>query len=443
LSQLVTNAMMAQRSARKQGKPAHAIVPLSELGSAFPAHRTSRLATLGALAFAKSGIGKNLDVERCRFPFKGACLCTCDVRHVTDVTFSPPANWPTQSIMWWCRTMRRPLPTCITSRRLRPEPMRKSFSTAASSNNSEPKPTVVLAGWLGSQPSKLRRYREFYALRGHATILRIATPAMVVSGKPNALCPRVPVQPRGLSWSPTDAREERAAGATDSSWELKTMHDLAWDTLRELHGQESPRFVVHSFSNGGCFLYEQIQRILFTRQEQQADSDASKALGRLEMVGAVFDSCPGLDLSTLDGALAYCSAEELEQLEAQLPNYRTDLQQHLGQRQDEFRQHMLETSPDMPQLYIYSRNDLLAPFAPLDQLVEERAKNALRRMRSRQAGQAPLFPLGVVRKLVLDDSPHCAHYLYHRDQYEAALDSFLALLGSGEVRIDPSDRSKL
>jgi pimeloyl-ACP methyl ester carboxylesterase len=220
------------------------------------------------------------------------------------------------------------------------------------------------------------------------------------------------------------------------------MHDLAWDTLRELHGQESPRFVVHSFSNGGCFLYEQIQRILCTRHEQ-ADIDTSEALMRLEMVGAVFDSCPGLDLSTLDGALAYCSAEELEQLEAQLPNYRTDLQRHLGLRQDEFRHHMLETSPDMPQLYIYSRNDLLAPFAPLDQLVEERARNALRRMQSRQAGQAPQFPLGVVRKLVLDDSPHCAHYLYHRDQYEAALDSFLALLGSGEAPPDPSERSKL
>jgi Eukaryotic protein of unknown function (DUF829) len=320
--------------------------------------------------------------------------------------------------------------------------MRKSLSTAASSNPSKSKPTVVLAGWLGSQPSKLRRYREFYALRGHATILRIATPAMVVSVQPHALIPRVPVQPRRLSWTPTDAQEERAAGATASSLELKTMHDLAWDTLRELHGQESPRFVVHSFSNGGCFLYEQIQRILGTRHEQ-ADIDTSTALRKLEMVGAVFDSCPGLDLSTLDGALAYCTADELEQLEAKLPNYRADLQQHLGQRQDEFRQHMLETSPDMPQLYIYSRNDVLAPFAPLDQLVEERAKNARRRMRSRLAGQAPPSPLGVVRTLVLDDSPHCAHYLYHRDQYEAALESFLARLGSGEVPPDPSERSKL
>jgi Eukaryotic protein of unknown function (DUF829) len=328
--------------------------------------------------------------------------------------------------------------TCFIRRRPRLDSMRKSSSTA-SNPSVEAKPTVVLAGWLGSQPSKLRRYQEFYATRGYPTILRIASPGMVVASvRPNALGPRVPVKPPCVSWTP-ESHERAPAAGTNPNVELRTMQDLAWDTLRELHRLEASRFVMHSFSNGGCFLYEQVQRILSTRHEQ-ADPDLSTALMRLEMVGGVFDSCPALDLSRIDGALAYCTAEELEQLDAMLPNYRTELSQYLSQRQDEYHQYMLESCPDMPQLYIYSRNDPLVPFQPLDALVEDRAKKSLKRIRSRVAGQRQPPPPPVVRKLVLDDSPHCAHYLYHRDLYEAALDSFLALLGSGEMQ---SERSKL
>jgi hypothetical protein len=230
---------------------------------------------------------------------------------------------------------------------------------------------------------------------------------------------------------------------------MATTQDLAWEILMTLRELGSYWFLMHSFSNGGCFVHEQLQRILLSCREESSSSPSSlqlaglahcrpspsdwtEALQKFRLVGAVYDSCPALDLSRIDDALSYCTEDERRGLEWLHPQLRADLGQYLQARQSEYRDFMVEHDPLLPQLYVYSRTDPLVPFEPLKELVEERRVRAaqlqLQRRDSRSSttmsNPAPATA-GIISELILDDSPHCAHYLYHRDLYESALDFFL------------------
>jgi hypothetical protein len=274
---------------------------------------------------------------------------------------------------------------------------------------------------------------------------------MVVASsiRPNALNPiRWPELGNHGRSSPASSSSAMAAAATT------TTQDLAWEILGTLRSLGGPRcrFLVHSFSNGGCFVHEQLQRALAlcrdsTPTQQQPPTttapgslapgsspptcreEGREDLQHLRLVGAVFDSCPGLDLSRIDDALSHCTEDEMADLEQSLPEFRQEiLGRSLGEREAEYRRFLVEHDPLLPQLYVYSRSDPLAPFEPLQELVRERRRRAARHLARRPGGSASAAEAEavVIRELALDDSPHCAHYPRHPDLYERALGSFLA-----------------
>jgi hypothetical protein len=328
--------------------------------------------------------------------------------------------------------------------------MKGSLSPPASN-----KPVVVLAGWLGCRPSQLRRYREFYERRGYPTLVRIAAPRMVVASsiRPNALDP--------IRW-PDLGNHGRSSPASSSAMAAAaTTQDLAWEILGTLRSLGGPRcrFLVHSFSNGGCFVHEQLQRALALCRDSQPQQqpppttapgslapgsslpncreEGREDLQHLRLVGAVFDSCPGLDLSRIGDALSHCTEDETADLERSLPEFRQEiLGRSLAEREAEYRRFLAEHDPLLPQLYVYSRSDPLAPFEPLQELVRERRRRAARHLARRPGGSASAAAgaaeVVVVRELALDDSPHCAHYPRHPDLYERALGSFLAEVAAAD-----------
>lgn len=209
----------------------------------------------------------------------------------------------------------------------------------ASSTNSR-RPLVVLAGWLGCKPSQLRRYEDLYRKQGFQVVSRIATPTMVYES-----VFQLPLE-----------RE-----ITYESSPPSTMRGLAVDVLQQVSLSDSPCFLVHAFSNGGCFLWEQIRDV--------RHSFIGNGGTRLpNLIGVVFDSCPGSKLHYIDRALQYCSFSERVQVAINIGIRRywflhsKPVEEEIRQRTESYREKLRNDASITPQLYIYSRDDPLCKF---------------------------------------------------------------------------------
>jgi hypothetical protein len=210
------------------------------------------------------------------------------------------------------------------------------------------------------------------------------------------------------------------------------MQDLAWDLLREIHESDPPVFIFHAFSNGGCFLWEETRRILDlcesssagstkdSKKHEEADllsPHATAALLRIQtrLAGVVFDSCPGADLSRLDQAMEYCSWTEKFDVYRKIGwDYArmksASMRQNLLEREQGYRQKWRQDPWPTPQLYLYSRDDVLAPADYLDDLVQHR-ENLL--------GSDRIF------SHCWESSSHCGHLLRHSQDYTQAVENFV------------------
>jgi pimeloyl-ACP methyl ester carboxylesterase len=131
--------------------------------------------------------------------------------------------------------------------------------------------------------------------------------------------------------------------------------------------------------------------------------------------GIVFDSCPGHGLDRLADALAHTTWQERATaawrggfMNFFLMNCNSR-QQILKRRSETFYSTLLKDTWDVPQLYLYSEDDLLAPYHHIDFLV-----------RHRQG----LFGNDHVQFSRWTTSKHCAHLLCHPEEYEAAITAF-------------------
>lgn len=309
------------------------------------------------------------------------------------------------------------------------------------------RPLVVLAGWMGSQPKSLRRYERLYRRIGFDVVLTcIATPLAVVQSVLNQ--PRRDVTPAPDD-VPTFGRPNYRRNSVQQET-ITTVRDLAWDVLNDVHhhGDDCSAFYFHAFSNGGCFVWEQIRNILLlapssdnrciaSNVEQRTELLSSETLEilsglREKLAGVVFDSCPIAELDRLSDALKYCSWTERAAvvrhcgLDFQLFAKGNDpeIQERVQSRIQSYVTGLRHDPLLIPQLYLYSRDDPLTPSPFIDELVQHRRDvSGSNRVMSR----------------VWDESLHCSHLLKHSDEYTAAVEAFVKLVAT-ETKVQ---RSKL
>jgi len=261
---------------------------------------------------------------------------------------------------------------------------------------------AVLAGWLGSQKKLLKSYASFYRSFGWHVILKIASPKAVIGAT---------------------RREKKLTTDGDK---CNDMWDLSEQLYQELSSRQSQhtriKFVFHSFSNGGCFLFEEFFPFLSKRQNTLS--------AHPQLVGAIFDSCPCHynDLSKLVKASQNNvfgeSSIEIQDLLRQLQRNDTDWKKAENRGKNfwnnmKTRQYR-NSSGMIPELYIYSLDDRLTPSKELKELIKYRQDRLdVKFPKSRKDEQ--------IYALEFDSSEHCAHLKRHSTEYVNTLSNFLGI----------------
>lgn len=268
------------------------------------------------------------------------------------------------------------------------------------------RPLVVIGGWLGCQPKSLRRYEALYSSLGFDTFPVVATPRSVVEATVHLYGGRPPLPPPDWPML-SSSRHEEGFGTTD---------ELAWHVLGRVQSISPDMFLYHSFSNGGCFLWESICRVLEFQEDETCSSSTSEALRNLSSAckGVVFDSCPAwfdAPQSKLWHALRHCSEKERQDILTHYGAQVLTFSEKHKQRNQEYFQFLSHSSLDIPQLYLYCENDDLSDYEHIEMVI-----------RTRQS-----FQRHPVLKQSWGVSTHCAHLREHPQDYKLALGDFLRL----------------
>jgi Eukaryotic protein of unknown function (DUF829) len=293
---------------------------------------------------------------------------------------------------------------------------------------------VALLGWLGAQPKSLHRYETLYRTTlGVSTVATyIAPPFTIVQ---TILSPNMEPIQIPMNWPHIYCDN------------IRTTQDLAWNVLKGIHDVPNcDHFYVHAFSNGGCFVWEKIREILLLteRAEQgipnndndeienymsrnkktaKLPQDTANVLMKLrqQLNGVVFDSCPISDLHRLPDALQYCSLlERLQVLRYCGFDYLSILtnpqvKERVQQRIESYVTGLQNDTSSIQQLYLYGRDDPLAPAPFIDELIQHRKQ----RLQYLSKGN------NQVASCVWDKSRHCGHLLQHPQEYTNAIEMFL------------------
>ena len=269
------------------------------------------------------------------------------------------------------------------------------------------RPLVILFGWLGSKTQSYRRYQGAYADLGCDVWCRIATPLMVVESTYKQVPLTVP----------------RMWPHHESSSSETTMEGLAWSILAEIDASTHPMVLFHVFSNGGCFLWDKI-RSIFRLADGERESHSQMPhtpqpvkrgleVLRDRIIGVVFDSCPGSDLHRLPDALKHCTfAEQLKVMFSSRYAFfhLASTQIEVESRAKEYMNSLTEDSWHLPQLYLYSEDDALAPSQSLDVLVNIRKKK---------------HGSDIIWHKTWKESKHCSHFYHHPEDYREIISSFM------------------
>jgi hypothetical protein len=277
---------------------------------------------------------------------------------------------------------------------------------------------VVLLGWLGSHPKSLSRYEALYRKLNSQTVLTyIAPPYTIVK---TVLSPKEPIHvPNG--WPNEYCKN------------IVTVQDIAWNVLKSVHDEKyCDRLYIHAFSNGGCFVWEKIRQILLAiRIEKQNTTSSNNLIERSiiseeneniiqtirsKLNGVVFDSCPISDLHRLPDALQYCTVmERIQVLQHCGFEYLTILtndkvKDKVTERVTSYVNGLQFDPLSIKQLYLYGRDDPLAPASFIDEMIHKRKQH---------------INDGSIKFCVWDKSQHCGHFIRHPVDYTNAIDQFL------------------
>eukprot|EP00536_Pseudo-nitzschia_multiseries_P003638 jgi/Psemu1/295270/fgenesh1_pm.57_\ len=281
---------------------------------------------------------------------------------------------------------------------------------------------IVLGGWLGCQPKHLKSYKKLYNSLGFDVVVAIASPLSVID---STLChqslPHNPIRaPSPNQWPNTDTAEfESDLLASEQQKRNTNMQDLAWRVLAKIYNSGTDAFIFHCFSNGGCFLWESLCRILLFRDNRDCDRKIASVLDKLytKCNGVVYDSCPCWfgsknEPSKLSQALRHCSPEEREDVMSVHGNRIDMVDDGIVTRNGEYFEYLASLPLDIPQLYLYSKNDELSNHERIAEMIKTR--------RSRQKR--------AVLEKSWDHSIHCNHIRKHAEDYTKALRALIRQL---------------
>jgi hypothetical protein len=273
------------------------------------------------------------------------------------------------------------------------------------------KPVVVLAGWLGCQPRNLRRYHDLYDELGWTTVIRIGSPQSVLNA--------MKMGPSSSSSSSSSSSDQQTIIQSSSDM----LSSLAISLLIEIESLQPPYFVIHIFSNNGCFLWEWIRYFLFDEKDEEQSPSLLSSLDmttvdniynlRRKLIGVIFDSGPVYYNGNIDGlqlALRYIPTKERDQLLQIASTIDIQLLKH---RFDEFWNGLCNDTTNIPQLYMYSSSDELASAKEIDRLIQYRSN--LKQGRNSNN----------IWKYNFTDSEHCGHILKYPEVYHGKVKQFL------------------
>lgn len=276
---------------------------------------------------------------------------------------------------------------------------------------------VVIGGWLGCKRKHLEAYERLYNSLGFDVLSVVASPLCVIDATLNRQ--GIPGDERDYPSSeqwPDSANENDDPSSSD---EITEMQALAWDVLGTIHNSQAYIFVYHSFSNGGCFLWEGMCQIMLSSNAAR-DRKISSALDNLRgrCRGVVFDSCPAWfgskqgSSSELWQALRHCSEGEKRRVEEVYGDRLKIVSKAMVNRNLEYFENLATFQIDIPQLYLYSKNDDLSKHEHISEMIATRG--------SRQKHS--------VLKQAWEDSIHCGHLRKHNEDYKEAVKAFIQQL---------------
>ena len=260
------------------------------------------------------------------------------------------------------------------------------------------RPIVILAGWLGCHPKNLQRHVQMYDRLGYNSLIRIPSPASVVHAM-------------------QDGPENQNDVGSNSLSLSKEMKHIAITTLQHIQQLQPPHFIIHIFSNSGCFLWEWIRFILFGSNRDNTGINTTYHLqNKLRCI--IFDSAPAYYHGKIDGfqsALEYVGNEEERVQLVKMANSLNSTQ--VERRHNEFWSGLRNDSQSTslqkkaaPQLYLYSDCDTLANMKYIDELVVHR-----RQIIGKERVWSHKF-IG---------SSHCGHLKTYPTMYEHTVQDFL------------------
>ncbi|KAF2881471.1 hypothetical protein ILUMI_24707 [Ignelater luminosus] len=234
-------------------------------------------------------------------------------------------------------------------------------------------PIVLLFGWAGCQDKYLSKYSQIYEDRGLIT-LRYTAPV------------------KYLFWK---------------RHHLLNLGDRIVKLLVDMNFESHP-VIVHCFSNGGAFLYQNFSVAL------------GKSSKPIELKGVIFDSAPGPRriLSLFRAMSAIIGGSFLFNIPVTVlvtafliimweydiiksyffpDNFQSDPFEYLKREVNK-----------CPQHFIYSKADTLILYTDVENFMEKRKQNGAE-----------------ITSLRFDASPHVKHYTHHREEYITSVCNFL------------------
>ncbi|XP_015922775.1 transmembrane protein 53-A [Parasteatoda tepidariorum] len=230
-------------------------------------------------------------------------------------------------------------------------------------------PVVILFGWAGCVDRYLAKYSEIYQKKGCTTIRYIASP--------NIISPRVLDEKKIIN----------LAGNV-----INLLFDMKFD--------KHPIFF-HTFSNGGATVYRYVSEEI--RKNHPND---------FKIKGCIFDSCPAkvrvmgfvrATLAMTDGnIIKRYAAAIMAVFRATIAGLYSALFRFFTGKFTTYRvwNALLEEPNVCPQLFLFSKNDLVCCWDTIQEFADLRKK------------------IGVVTKTVLfEESEHVKHMIMYRDEY--------------------------
>ncbi len=232
-----------------------------------------------------------------------------------------------------------------------------------------------------------------YDRLGYNSVIRIPSPAAVLHAMAD-----------GPS-SPNTALDHKLDdnGRNTCSSEMK---NIAVNTLQHIRQIQPPHFIIHIFSNNGCFLWEWMRYILFHQSSYNLKN---------KLFGIIFDSAPAYFHGKIDGLLSALQHVGNKEQRGELINTARSLDSNqVKRRHNEFWNGLCNdtyTSENVPQLYLYSDSDPLANMKYLEELIAHR--------RQQISGEELVWSNTFV------GSSHCGHLKKYPAEYEQSVGNFI------------------